>query len=238
MPRFPAIRQLIRRMETVTLTLILLIAGALWAFAAIASEMLEGELHAFDETVLLALRVPGNLADPIGGPQVEVAMRDLTALGGITVLSLISLAVMVYLVLRRQVASAGLLALAIVGGQGISHLAKAGFSRPRPELVPHDVAVSTASFPSGHSMMAAVVYLTLAVMLARVEKRRRIRVFYLSVAAILAMLVGVSRVYLGVHWPSDVLAGWSLGAAWALGVWLLAHWLARRGSIEPPPADG
>jgi undecaprenyl-diphosphatase len=123
--------------------------------------------------------------------------------------------------------------VAILGGQALSHLAKLGFSRPRPDLVPHGVEVATTSFPSGHSMMAAVTYLTLAVMLARSERHLSIRAFYISVAAILAMLVGVSRVYLGVHWPSDVLAGWTLGAAWALGVWLLARQMGRKGQIEP-----
>ena len=126
-----------------------------------------------------------------------------------------------------------LLAIAIVGGQVLSHLMKFSFARPRPELVPHIVEVSSASFPSGHSMMSAVTYLTLAVMLARTERRIRIRVFYIVVAAILTMLVGLSRVYLGVHWPSDVLGGWSLGAAWALGVWLLARRMGEHGQIEP-----
>ena len=232
--RQPAIvTALLRRVETVTLAVIIVIAGALWAFVALAAEMIEGDLHSFDETVLLALRTPGDPTNPIGGPQVEVAMRDLTALGGVTVLTLISLSVMIFLILHRQRASALFLAAAILGGQGLSHLAKSGFSRPRPDLVPHGVDVVTASFPSGHSMMAAVTYLTLAVMLARTERHMRVRAFYIAVAALLTVLVGVSRVYLGVHWPSDVLAGWTLGAAWALGVWLVARWMARRGQIEP-----
>ncbi|MGZ9809401.1 phosphatase PAP2 family protein [Pseudoroseicyclus sp. H15] len=222
-----------RRMEPATLGAIVVIAGALWGFVALASEMLEGDLHSFDETVLLALRTAGDPAVGIGGPQMQVAMRDLTALGGIVVLTIISLSVLGYLFLRRQRASALFLAAAIVGGQLISHLAKSGFSRPRPDLVPHGVEVATASFPSGHSMMAAVTYLTLAVMLARGESALRMRIFFLSVAALLTVAVGVSRVYLGVHWPSDVLAGWSLGAAWALGVWLVAHWLGMHGQIEP-----
>ncbi|SNR65016.1 phosphatase PAP2 family protein [Puniceibacterium sediminis] len=232
--RLPAaLTDLFRRVETATLIVILLIAGALWVFVGLASEMMEGELHAFDESVLLALRTPGDPANPIGGPQIELAVRDLTALGGVTVLTLISLSVLTFLFLRRQRASAIFLAVAILGGQALSHLAKSGFSRPRPDLVPHGVEVATASFPSGHSMMAAVTYLTLAVMLARTEGQLRMRAFYVAVAAILAMLVGISRVYLGVHWPSDVLAGWALGAAWALGVWLLARKMARKGQIEP-----
>ncbi|WP_109465187.1 phosphatase PAP2 family protein [Albibacillus kandeliae] len=228
-----AIASLSHRVEAVTLVIILAIAGALWAFVGLAAEMLEGDLHEFDERILLSLRTAGDLSNPIGGPQVEVAMRDLTALGGITVLTLLTLAVLAFLILRGQRASALFLAIAIVGGQVLSHLMKFSFARPRPELVPHIVEVSSASFPSGHSMMSAVTYLTLAVMLARTERRIRIRVFYIVVAAILTMLVGLSRVYLGVHWPSDVLGGWSLGAAWALGVWLLARRMGEHGQIEP-----
>lgn len=224
---------LTRRVETVTLVIIVIIGSALWAFFALASEMIEGDLSAFDEAVLLAFRTPGDPTNPIGGPQMEIAMRDITALGGVTVLVLISFLVMMYLVLRRQRAAALFLFIAILGGQTISRLAKTGFSRPRPDLVPHAVEVVTASFPSGHSMMAAVTYLTLAVMLARVEVKPRMRAFFISVAVILTVLVGVSRVYLGVHWPSDVLAGWTLGAAWALAVSLVARLLARRGHIEP-----
>ena len=227
------IAALTRRMEAMTLLGIVVVAGALWGFVALAAEMLEGDLHAFDEAVLLALRTPGDPTNPIGGPQVEVAMRDLTALGGVTILTLMTAAVLAYLILRGARASALFVLCAVLGGQLLSHFAKFAFSRPRPDLVPHGVDVATASFPSGHSMMAAVTYLTLAVMLARTEKRRRIRAFLVIMAALLAALVGTSRVYLGVHWPSDVLAGWSLGAAWALGVALLARWLARRGRIEP-----
>ncbi|WP_375688627.1 phosphatase PAP2 family protein [Pseudooceanicola sp. LIPI14-2-Ac024] len=224
---------LTRRVETATLLALILVAGGIWAFFALASEMLEGELHAFDETVLLALRTPGDPTDPIGGPRLEVAMRDLTALGGAVILTLITACVVFYLLLARQRGAALLLALTIAGGSLVSTLFKMGFDRPRPDLVPHGTEVLTASFPSGHSMMAAVTYLTLAVMLARAERARRIKVFYLVVAMVVTMLVGVSRVYLGVHWPSDVLAGWALGAAWALGVWLIARALERRGQIEP-----
>ena len=221
------------RLETATLIVILAGAGAMWAFFALAAEMLEGDLHGFDETILLALRNPSDLSDPIGGPQVEIVMRDLTALGGVTILTLISASVLIFLVLRGRHASALFLGVAIIGGMLLSNLAKLGFARPRPDLVPHGVDVATASFPSGHSMMATVTYLTLAVMLARTDERLRIRAFFVIMAGVLAMLVGASRVYLGVHWPSDVLAGWTLGAAWALSVWLVARWLGRRGRIEP-----
>nr|WP_093922227.1 phosphatase PAP2 family protein [Sulfitobacter brevis] len=228
-----AVSAMFRKAETATLVILLFIAAAIWAFVALATEMVDGDLRDFDEAVLTALRTPGDMSNPIGGKQVEIAMRDLTALGGVTVLTLITVLVLVFLVLRRQRASAVLLGVAILGGQGLSYLMKFSFSRPRPDLVPHGVEVATASFPSGHSMMAAVTYLTLAVMLARAETRPHIRGFFIAGAALLTILVGISRVYLGVHWPSDVLAGWTLGAAWALGVGLLARAMARRGQIEP-----
>ena len=223
MPFPAAIAVLFRRVEAATLIVILVIGAALWAFVALAAEMLEGDLHAFDQAVLLALRTPGDTANPIGGRGLEIAMRDITALGGVTVLTLITALVLIFLILQRQRATAMFLGVAILGGQMLSHLMKSSFSRPRPDLVPHGVDVATASFPSGHSMMAAVTYLTLA----------SIRAFYIVTAAFIAILVGISRVYLGVHWPSDVLAGWSLGAAWALTVWIVARMMARRGQIEP-----
>lgn len=226
--QLPAVfTELIRRVEALTLAVILTIAGALWAFVEIADDMMSGDLRAFDTAILLAFRTPDDLSTPIGGRFVAIAMRDLTALGGVTVLTIVSAAVLTFLFLRRERATAVFLAVAILGGQFLSHIAKSGFSRARPDLVPHGVEVASASFPSGHSMMAAVTYLTLAVILCRIEAKFRMRAFYIILAALLTLLVGISRLYLGVHWPTDVLAGWTLGAAWALGVWLVARVVAR-----------
>lgn len=226
--QLPAVfTELIRRVEALTLAVILTIAGALWAFVEIADDMMSGDLRAFDTAILLAFRTPDDLSTPIGGRFVAIAMRDLTALGGVTVLTIVSAAVLTFLFLRRERATAAFLAVAILGGQFLSHIAKSGFSRARPDLVPHGVEVASASFPSGHSMMAAVTYLTLAVILCRIEAKFRMRAFYIILAALLTLLVGISRLYLGVHWPTDVLAGWTLGAAWALGVWLVARVVAR-----------
>ena len=220
------------RREVALLAVLALASGALWGFAELADEVLEGETHAFDETILLALRSPTDRSDPLGPRWLEETMRDVTALGGIGVLAFITLAVAGFLALQRKTHAALFVVLAVGGGQLLSTLLKVGFDRPRPDLVPHGAMVSTASFPSGHSMMAAITYLTLGALLARVQPRRRLKLYLLGLAMLLTVAVGVSRVYLGVHWPTDVLAGWALGAAWALLCWAAALWLQRRGQVE------
>lgn len=233
----PPLRPLLARPETRALLAVLLVATPLWVFGGLAEEVMEGETHAIDEALLLALRTPGRPDDPLGPVAIETAMRDLTALGGFTVLGLVTLAVVGALAIRGHRRSAAFLIVAIGTGQILSHVVKTFFDRPRPDLVPHGTAVLSSSFPSGHSMMAAVTWLTLAVVLARTEPKRRMKVYWIALAALVTVLVGVSRVYLGVHWPSDVAAGWTLGAAWALLCLVVARWLERRGEIEPE-SDG
>jgi undecaprenyl-diphosphatase len=211
-------------------------AAALWGFVALVDEVLEGEVRDIDGRLLLSLRNPQDASDPLGPPWLEELMRDVTAFGGTGPLAFITLAGMVYLLLRRRLRTALFLFAAIAGGQLLSSLLKAGFDRPRPDLVPHGMTVYTASFPSGHAMMTAIVYLTLAALLARSESRRRLKAFLLLLAASVTLMVGISRVYLGVHWPSDVLGGWMIGSAWAAGCWTLIVLLQRRGDIEGEPA--
>jgi undecaprenyl-diphosphatase len=102
------------------------------------------------------------------------------------------------------------------------------FLRPRPDLVAHYSIVHTSSFPSGHSMMAAIAYLTAGALIARAEPKRRVKTFVMTLAVLLTVLTGISRVYLGVHWPSDVVAGWLAGAGWAAVCWSLAGFLQWR----------
>jgi undecaprenyl-diphosphatase len=205
-----------------------------WAFVELAGEVVEGDTTDIDRALLLALRDPQNLADPLGPSWLEEAARDITGLGGYAVLTLVTAAVAIYLLMARKRGAAVLLIAAVVGGTLLSTALKLGFERPRPDLVPHATRIYTASFPSGHAMLSAVTYLTLGALLARVQERRRIKAFLIGLAVTLTLLVGASRVYLGVHWPSDVLAGWCVGAAWAALCWFVALQLQRRGQVESP----
>jgi undecaprenyl-diphosphatase len=220
------------RHEFALLAAVLAVAGGLLGFALLADEVREGDTRSFDHTVMLTLRTTSDLSDPIGPPWVEEMARDLTSLGSITVLALVSLAVTGFLILRRKHGAAVLVLTAVFGGMLLSTLLKAGFERPRPDLVPHAVVVFTKSFPSGHAMLSAVTYLTLGALLARVQPHRRVKAYLLILAILLTVMIGVSRVYLGVHWPTDVLAGWCVGATWAMLCWLTASWLQRRGHVE------
>jgi undecaprenyl-diphosphatase len=208
-------------------------AGGVLGFIALADEVREGEIRDFDSSILLALRNPADHADPIGPRWLEIAMRDLTSLGSVSVLTFMVAAALGYLLLIRKRGAALLVLVSIGGGTALSSLLKFGFDRPRPDLVAHLVDIHTLSFPSGHAMLSAVTYLTLGALLARVDARRAVKLYILGVAVALTLVIGISRLYLGVHWPSDVLAGWCAGAAWAMLCWLVALVLQRRGAIAP-----
>ncbi|MET0428290.1 MAG: phosphatase PAP2 family protein [Microvirga sp.] len=215
------------------LSLLALAVGG-WAFLALADYVTEGETHEWDQAIMLALRDPRNTADPLGPGWLEEAARDVTALGGTAILLMVTFASIVYLLMAGKRAAAVLVFVTVDGGLLLSNLLKAFFDRPRPDLVAHAVRVYTASFPSGHAMLSAVVYLTLGALLTRIVERRRIKVFFMGLAIVLTILIGTSRVYLGVHWPSDVLAGWCVGAAWASLCWFVALHLQREGQVEKP----
>ncbi len=230
MPTHPLTQKLSR--EWSVLAVALLLVGAVWSFFELADEVKEGDTHQFDEAVLLSMRNPADLADPIGPGWVEEIGRDVTALGGIAILVMIVLATSGFLLLQRKNRAALWLMLATGSGIALSTVLKNAFDRPRPDLVSHGSIVYTASFPSGHSLMSAVVYLTIGALLARVQPRRRLKIYLLTVAILLTLMVGASRVYLGVHWPTDVLAGWTVGAAWALLFWLATWYLQEAGRVE------
>ena len=204
------------------------IVGALGVAAHIVEELLEGDTFRSDSAILLALRHPDNPNTPIGPPWMLQSAIDLSALGGFTLLWLIGGAGLVFLVYIGRRAEAAWIGASIAGASLIDAALKIWLNRPRPEVVPHLAVVSNASFPSGHAMISAATYLTLGIMIAEVQSRRVARIYLVGFAGVLVFLIGCSRVYLGVHWPSDVLAGWCFGGLWALTVFTINRALRRR----------
>ncbi|THD54268.1 phosphatase PAP2 family protein [Phenylobacterium sp.] len=225
------LRHLLRRIESRTLIFVIAAAGALWAFFNIASEMGEGETLDFDKKILLALRNPADLSDPIGSPSLQEAMRDVTALGGVTVVTLATTVGVLAFLLHRKRWHAAILGATVVAADVVSELLKSFYGRPRPELVPHGSYVYSSSFPSGHSTLSAAMYLTLAMLISSLEPNRGTKSMVFVLAVVLVLAIGFSRVYLGVHWPSDVLAGWCLGAAFALLGWTVLLKVGDRDDI-------
>ena len=220
------------RNEIGTLLAVLVFAGLALAFGLVANEMTEGETRAFDTAIIQAMRNPSNRADPIGPPALEIAARDVTSLGGQTILMLVSAGTVGFLLLSGARGAALLVVVAVMGGMGLVEILKQLFGRVRPDFVAQSVYELSRSFPSGHSTLSAVTYLTLGALLARVQTRRILKMYILGLAVLVTVMVGISRVYLGVHWPTDVLAGWCLGAAWAMVCWFVAARLQRTGQVE------
>jgi undecaprenyl-diphosphatase len=204
-----------------------------WVFVVLADAVVDKRTQDMDERLLRLLRDPAHLSTPRGPRWVASVMRDLTSLGSAPVLALFVLAVAGSLVVRRQLHALVLLIVATLGGEGLNLLLKDLFERPRPDIALHLAPVNSPSFPSGHAMESAVIYFTLAALLARLVEPRLLKLYFLGLAALFSFLVGLSRVYLGVHYPSDVLAGWTAGLAWALLCWTVASYLQREGTVEP-----
>ena len=213
---------------------LIVIARLLLVFGVIADEVMEGSASAFDRYVVLSFRSLSNSSDPIGPAWLQSMARDITALGSVVVLGIILFSVAGYLFLSQKSFSAWLMLAAVLGGTLLNSLLKHGFARPRPDLLIQSTKVFTASFPSGHAALSAITYLTLAALLTRTTNSRQIRIYFVAVGALLTLSVGVSRVYLGVHFPTDVFAGWCIGSAWALGCWAVFSRLQRKGVVEPP----
>lgn len=223
------------RAEIAPLAALLAAAVAVMVFVEVADDMTEADGQAFDQAVLAALRPHADAPGAPWGPWwLHEAAADLTALGGIAVLGLFAVVAMIFLVMQRKRLSATLLAVGLVGGVGLSEGLKSVFQRARPPAEYQAVETLNASFPSGHALMATVFYLTLAVMLTRASPRRRVKAYVLGVGVTLALLVGLTRIYLGAHWASDVFAGWSVGAAWAMVLWLIAHAAERYQRLHAP----
>lgn len=224
------------RAETWLLFCVLAISTLLITFGLVASEVVEGSTQAFDRQVILAFRSAGDPAVPIGPPWVQEMARDITALGSLVVLGIVLFVVVGYLLLVRQRAAAWLMLSAGLGGVAMNFLLKQVFARPRPDFVVPAARVFSPSFPSGHAVLSAIAYLTLAALLARTTRSPRLRIYLVATGIVLTLSVGVSRVYLGVHYPTDVLAGWCVGSAWALTCWTIMTRLQHRGRVESPEA--
>ena len=215
--------RIVSGMELSVVFVIFALACAIFGFSLLLEEVQEGTTARFDETLLLALRDPADLNDPWGPPWVEEMGRDFTALGGFPVLTLLTAAILGFLLFDGQRRLAMIVLIATLSALLLSSSLKAVIDRSRPDLVPHKSHVYTASFPSGHAMHSAATYLTLGALLARYQRRRRLKICILSFAGLTTVLVGASRVYLGVHWPTDVLGGWAAGTGCALLTLLLAR---------------
>ena len=211
----------------------LIVAAALVLLVGwVAEEALEGDTSAFDRRILLAFRRPDDPARLIGPPWLPDMVRDVTALGSTVVLALVLLIVAGFLAMTRKFGALALVLVAVLGGEAISTMLKLLVDRARPDLIPGAPMTFNASFPSGHAMLSAVTYLTIGALLARMTDEPRLRRFFRATALGLTLLVGVSRVALGVHWPTDVLAGWCVGAAWAILCVTVAGRLRMRGEVE------
>lgn len=206
--------------------------GIVFMILNLAGEVLEGDTLEFDKRMLAALRKADNPSQPIGPAWLEMAAFDITALGGPTVLGMTVLAVVGFLILQGMYRNAAFVFLASVGGWMLNDILKEVFARPRPQVVPHLRQVMSLSFPSGHALTSAAIFLTLGALLMRVAQSRLVKFYIMFIAMLTTLLVGLTRVYLGVHYPTDVLAGWLIGISWALFCWLLERSLERSAGLR------
>lgn len=226
---YKKLRELFPILEPLVLLAFLTVGVCLSAFFEIADDVMEGDTHAMDTKILMLMRDGDNPQNPLGPTWVFETVRDISSLGGIAILTLVTVSAVIYLCMIKQWGQGVYLAVTVLIGTALSSLLKFGYARPRPDLVPHGSYTFTGSFPSGHSMMSAMVFLSVGMMLAKAQKSLPPKIFFLGLSVFLTILIGISRVYLGVHWPSDVLAGWMVGGACAITFWLVEWlWESRR----------
>jgi undecaprenyl-diphosphatase len=213
-------------------------AALCWAgFAVLAWLVTTGRSGSLDSVGLLFWR--GADLRPAGPELLLEMVRDVTSLGGVLLRNLIAIAAAVALLFLRLRREAVLLTLTIVLAWLVEFAIKLAVGRPRPEIVPHLTEAGGASFPSGHSFNSAVVFIAVALAFATMSTRQSVRVTIVGSAILLSLVVAWSRVWLGVHFPSDVAAGWLGGAGWAFLATALLHRpakdMARR--APEPSAD-
>lgn len=223
------------------LALFAIAAAGISLFLSIADELDDGDLNAIDTEIFLMFRTGVDNAQPIGPAWLQETAAEITALGGYTVVFLLVASVIGFLLVSRKYGPALYVFLSIGTGTLVGHLLKELYARPRPDLVEHLVNTHTPSFPSGHAMVSAIVYLTLGSLILRMVDSVRVRAYVLTLAILLTVMIGITRIYLGVHWPSDVIAGWAMGAAWASLCWLIVSALRfyhkRRHAHDDVPAS-
>lgn len=226
----------VARTEIAAVVALLVLALGALSFIEVADDMREADGQAFDQAVLHAVRPyaedPGR---PWGPWWLHEAAADITSLGGISVLTLFALFALGFLLIQGKRLSALLLVFGLASGVALSEGLKALFERERPPLAFQAVETLNASFPSGHALLSTVFYLTLGVMLTRAFPKKRLKAYVLGVGVLIALLIGLTRIYLGAHWASDVFAGWSVGAAWAMVLWLIAYAIERRQRLHGAP---
>lgn len=220
---------LLARTEFAALTALMVVGLGIVTFVGLADDMAEGQ--ALDAQILSAMRPYADPADAWGPWWLEEAAADLTSLGGISVLGLFAAVAVAFLLIQRKRLSAFMLVLGLGGGVVLSEGLKSLFMRERPPVAFQAVDTINASFPSGHALLSTVFYLSIGVLLAGTQPSRRLKAFVIGAAIVLALLVGTTRIYLGAHWASDVFAGWSVGAAWAMCLWL-ATYAAQRWQVR------
>jgi undecaprenyl-diphosphatase len=214
--------------EARALAVVLVCGLALWGLIYLGGEMREGETLGFDRDLMMALRAPGRPHAPIGPPWLPDAMRDVTALGSTALITLATLTASAALLYRKRWGRALVLLLVVVLANASDDLLKVFYNRARPDFAVAGLYIRSQSFPSGHSTASAALWLSLATIAASFEARTDAKVFWFVTAVLAILAVGFSRVYLGAHWPTDVVAGWVLGAMWALIGWAAWNWLSPR----------
>lgn len=197
------------------------IATALWAFFYLGAEIGEGDTGTFDRRLISLLRTSDSVGEPIGPAWFKDSMRDVTALGGFTFLVLMTIVVVLSLLFHRKRREGIIVAATAIGAQFSIEIFKLLYDRPRPGRLLPPIHAYTASFPSGHTTESTALFLIVATVIATLEAKDNTKILAYTVAIFVIVAIGFSRVYLGMHWPTDVLGGWVLGTVWALVAWIV-----------------